>query len=75
MAAYEVIEREYPAELKVYVEMMDMAVVNMKDLPRAERIYERGRLAIQNEDDLRALETMFRAIGSRAHAGPRGWKY
>ena len=75
MAAYEAIEREYPTELRVYVEMMDMAVVDMKDLSRAERIHERGQLAIQNEDARRALDTMFRAISSRLHARRGGGKW
>lgn len=66
MALYEAIVNEYPGELRAYVEMMDMAVVDLKDLRRAERIYEQARTAIQNEDDLRALDAMYRAISSRA---------
>lgn len=72
MQAYEAITREYPGQLQAYVEMMDMAVVDLRDLGRAERIYERALLDIQNEGDRRALSAMYRAIASRitASRGP-----
>jgi len=77
MTDYEAIVREHPGELRAYVEMMDMAVVNLKDRHRAERIYEQGMLIIQNEDDRRALGAMHRAISSRLadrrSAGKAGW--
>lgn len=65
MAAYEAILAEYPTELRAYVEMMDLAVMDLRDVSRAERIYDRGLLAIQNEDDRRALSAMYQAISSR----------
>ena len=78
MADYETIVREHPGELRAYVEMMDMAVVDLKDRHRAERIYEQGLLIIQNEDDRRALGAMHRAISSRLAerevAGKPRWK-
>jgi hypothetical protein len=65
MAAYEAITLEYPTELRAYVEMMDLAVVDLNDLWQAEQIFAKAQLAIQNEDDRRSLEAMHRAITSR----------
>ncbi len=65
MADYEAIVRDHPDELRAYVEMMDMAVVDMQDLHRAELVFEHGLLVLQNEHDLRALKAMYRAIASR----------
>lgn len=65
MADYEAITRDHPGELRAYVEMMDMAVVDLNDPSRAECIYEQGLLTIQNEDDRRSLGVMYRAIASR----------
>ncbi len=65
MADYEAIIRDHPGELRAYVEMMDMAVVDMQDLHRAELVFEQGMLALQSENDLRALKAMYRAITSR----------
>ena len=70
MEAYEAITREHPDQLRAWVEMMDMAVVDLRDVSRAETIYERAAQNLQNEDDRRALSAMHRAITSRFASRP-----
>lgn len=74
MEAYEALTREHPGQLRAWVEMMDMAVVDLRDLRRAETIYERALQNLQNEDDRRALSAMYRAITSRFATRPAVWR-
>ena len=70
MATYEQIAEEYPEEVKPYIDMIDIAVVHLKDAERADQIYRRGIDRLRNPDDLDVLARMYRGIRSRIESGP-----
>jgi hypothetical protein len=63
-----------PRELDAYVRMIDIAVVDLHDLARAEALYHRGTHAMGNDGDKAALTVMYQALASRykdpAHPTP-----
>ena len=50
MADFEKIANDYPHELKPYIDMMDISIVDLKDAERANAIYQRGISALKNEE-------------------------
>lgn len=54
-----------PQQLDAYVKMIDIAVVDLRDLKRAETAYHRGIAALANDGDKSALSVMYRALMSR----------
>jgi len=70
MALYEQIAEDYPEEVKPYVDMIDIAIVHLKDAKRAEQIYCRGIDRLHNRDDQDVLARMYRGIRSRIESGP-----
>jgi len=65
MAGYEKIAAEYPGETKPYVEMIDIAIVDLRNPELAETIFRRGVSAAEKEEDRAALSKMYEAIRSR----------
>lgn len=65
MAEYERIEAAYPQELKPYVDMIDIAIVDLHDPGRAEAIYRRGMETLEADDRREALRTMYDGIRTR----------
>lgn len=65
LAGYEEILKEHPGERRAYVEMIEIAVVNLNDANRANVIFRRGMDALEKEDDKAALAQMYSAIRSR----------
>ena len=59
------IAAEFPNELKPYVEMMDIAIVDMKNRALADKVFQQGMAALTNEDNRNGLRTMHKAISSR----------
>ena len=59
------IAAEFPHELKPYVEMMDIAIVDMKNRALAEQAFLRGLASLVDEQDRRGLCAMHEAIISR----------
>lgn len=55
IAGYEAIAENYPDELKPYLEMIDIALADLKDVNRAELIYQRGVLSFEDEQSRRRL--------------------
>jgi hypothetical protein len=55
IAAYEDIAENYPKELKPHLEMIDIALADLKDEGRAELIYQRGVLLFEDEQSRRRL--------------------
>ncbi|MDX1680145.1 MAG: hypothetical protein R3242_05370 [Akkermansiaceae bacterium] len=55
MKAYEEIAEDYPDELKPYLEMIDIALSDLKDPDRAELIYRRGVLEFEDAEDRKRL--------------------
>jgi tetratricopeptide (TPR) repeat protein len=74
MAYLEQITRDYPQELDAYVKMIDIAVLDLHSLPRAEAVYHRATHALGNDGDKAALTVMYQALTSRykdpAHPDP-----
>ena len=68
IAGFEKIAEEYPEEVRPYIEMIDIAIVNLKDPERANKIYQRGISLLNNIEDKEALASMYRAIRSRLNA-------
>lgn len=74
MALYEKLAAEYPGEVRVYVEMVDLAAVRLHDSARAEAILRRGLAAVQDPEGRKALERSGRAILSRLDPDPE-WRH
>jgi len=74
IAEYEKIARYHPHQLKPYVEMIDIAVVNLRDAERAKRIYQDGLLNLSDEDDRNALKQTYEATVTRIHGLPEWYK-
>ena len=55
MAAYEEIAEAYPDELKPWLEMIDIALFDLKDADRAEIIHQRGMQTLVDEKQLERL--------------------
>lgn len=53
--AYEKIAEDYPDEIRPYLEMIDIALSDLKDSQRAESIYQEGVIKFQGEDDRKRL--------------------
>ncbi len=70
MAGFEAIAEDYPEERRPYIEMIDIAIMNLQDPERANEIYRRGMACLTNDDDKQALATMYSAIRSRLGAKP-----
>ena len=70
MAGFETIAEEYPDEVKPYIAMIDISIVNLKDPERAKAIFQRGVSAMKKRDDREALARMYSAIRSRLDAKP-----
>jgi hypothetical protein len=70
MAGFERIAEDYPSEVRPYVEMMDMCIVNLKDPRRANAVYQRGVARLEKDEDKEALARMYSAIRTRLNARP-----
>ncbi len=69
--AYLAISRDHPQKLKPYVEMMDIAVVDMGNAELAGSIFRGALKTLKKETDQDALTRMYEAIISRANAPSR----
>jgi hypothetical protein len=65
MAGFEKIANEFPNEIKPYVEMIDIAIVDLKDAERAHAIYRRGISVLKNAEAKEILARMYNAIRTR----------
>jgi len=66
LAEYERMTREFLGEVKPYVEMIDIAVVNLKDGPLAESIFHKGMVAFEKREEARKrLQARYKEIRSR----------
>jgi len=70
IAGFEKIAEDYPNEVKPYIEMIDIAIRDLKDARRAGAIYHRGIAALKKEEDRANLTRMYGAIQSRLNARP-----
>ncbi len=65
-----VIADEYPDEVKPYIEMIDIAIMDMQDADRANEIYRRGISLLKAQEDKESLASMYSAIRSRLESAP-----
>lgn len=65
MAGFEKMVADYPQEMQAYVEMIEIAIVNLNDGERANRIYQSGMSVLRSEDSKGTLAVMYSAIRSR----------
>ncbi|NQT92915.1 MAG: hypothetical protein HQ559_09150 [Lentisphaerae bacterium] len=70
MRGFEQIAANYPDDVKPYVEMIDMAVVNLRDGERAKMIFYRGLAELQKDEDKATLKQMYEATITRLQPEP-----
>ena len=70
MAGFEKIAEEHPEETQPYVEMIDIAIVNLHDPQRAHAIFLRGVSVLEKEEDRATLVRMYGAIQTRLNSRP-----
>jgi hypothetical protein len=56
---------EYPQEIKAYIEMIEIAIVDMKNIKLAHSVFHRGIAILQEKEDRDSLARMYKAISSR----------
>jgi hypothetical protein len=65
MIEYEAIAARHPDEIKPYADMIEIAILRLRDRARARAIFESGLARLRGPDRQRALRTMYEAISSR----------
>ena len=70
MAGFEKLAKEHPGEVQPYIEMIDIAIVNLHDPKRAQVIFHRGIDALQKDEDRETLARMYHAIQTRLNSRP-----
>lgn len=69
LARLDEIAKDFPHELDAYIKMIDIAMENLRDLPRAETLYHRGTQALRNHGDKTALTLTYQALAAH-HRDP-----
>jgi len=59
ISGYEEIAADYPEEMRPYLEMMDIAIVELHDTERAEEIYQQARSIFTKPEDREILEKKY----------------
>jgi len=70
MDGFEKIAEEHPQETQPYVEMIDIAIVNLHDPVRAKAIFHHGIDVLKKDEDRETLARMYRAIETRLNSRP-----
>ncbi len=70
IAGFEKIAEDYPNETKPYIEMIDIAIRDLKDPERANKIYQHGTSVLKKDKDKAVLSSMYTAISSRLNSKP-----
>lgn len=65
MMDYEKMVQEYPQEVKAYIAMIDIAIVDMKSGEKADGILAQGIATLSRDEDREILTRMHTAIRSR----------
>jgi len=58
----EKIAEDYPGEIKPYIDMIDIAIVNLKDTDRANAIYKRGITVLKKNENKKTLAQMYSSM-------------
>lgn len=59
IAGYAKIAADYPQEMRPYLEMMDIAIVELHDTERAEQIFQQARSIFTKPEDREILEKKY----------------
>ncbi len=70
MAGFAKIAKDYPNEVQPYIEMIDIAIINLKNPERANRIFQDGISALSKDEDKEALAKVYSAIRTRLNSKP-----
>jgi len=70
ITGFEKIAEDYPDETKPYIEMIDIAIRDLKDPERASRMYHHGLSVLKKDRDRAVLSTMYNAIRTRLNSTP-----
>jgi hypothetical protein len=70
LAEYEKIAAANPGEVRPYVEMIDIAIVDFKDAERANALYQRGLACLPKPEDKDALARAYAATRTRLDPKP-----
>lgn len=62
---FQKIADEYPQELKAYIEMIDIAIVDMKNKKLANSVFHQGIATLVEKQDRDSLAGMYKALSSR----------
>jgi cyclophilin family peptidyl-prolyl cis-trans isomerase len=62
---FQKIANEYPQELKSYLAMIDIAIVDMKNKNIADTVFHQGIVALDDKEERDTLAKMYKVIGSR----------
>jgi hypothetical protein len=74
MTGYEKIAAQYPKEIKPYIEMIDIAIMNLRNVERAKSILGRGIVLLGNESDEKVLKEFYDATITRLELKPEWLK-
>lgn len=69
MAEYQKLVEQFPGEVKAYVEMINIAAFNFKNMEQAYGIYQRALATVEDEDKKKALSTFFRHLRGKFKDG------
>lgn len=68
IAGFEKIAADYPDQVKPYIDMIDISIVNLKDPNRANEIFQLGIASLKRDQDKEALSIMYSAIRTRLNS-------
>jgi hypothetical protein len=74
MEGYSLIVAEHPQELKAWINLLDVALLDLDDPKRAATLYETGMNTLkkpEDRDQLATLYTVFLARGKQSKPGPK----
>jgi hypothetical protein len=58
------IAKDYPGEVKPYVDMLEIVIFDLKDLERADQIYRTGMTALEKSEDRALLSQKYEAMSA-----------
>ena len=70
IAEYEKIAAEHPDEVRPYLEMIDVAIHDLRDADRANSIFQNGLARLKNADDKDRLAQAYAEIRTRLDVKP-----
>jgi len=66
ISEYEKIAKDFPDEVKPYIEIIDIAVFDLNDPARGESVLKKGLSSVKNDDDRDLLKIMHKTVTSNS---------